>query len=271
MYDQNSPIGVFDSGVGGISILNVLEKKFPHENFVFLGDQKNAPYGEKSTEEIRTLSEANLNFLIEKGVKAVVIACNTATQAAAGFLREKYRELIIVGMEPAVKPAANIQLENPHVLVLATESTLAGNRVKELIRIQRQVAELYPVPAPRLVRLLEAGKENSPEMMDYLREILEPYRKKSDGTIQNHMDAVVLGCTHFLFLQKQITRALNYEVRFFDGADGTSKQLRRRLKAKGLLTDRTTAGSSRLYSTLESTALLERLHRKPCASPDSML
>ncbi len=264
MMDKNSPIGVFDSGVGGISVLKVLKEELPHEDFIFFGDSKHAPYGEKRVDEIRALSEANLNFLLEKGAKAVVIACNTATSAAAEYLRQKYPDYIIIGMEPAVKPAAKIWHEQkPEVLVMATPATIEGKRLSHLLDLHRGDANYHLLPAPKIVRLVEAGLENSHEMYQYLEDILSPYRKKDDGSIDSPIHSLVLGCTHFPFVKKQIQEVMGYPIQFFDGAYGTARETRRRLKVSGLLSDREREGNIQLFSSSGSTEIPERLLQLP--------
>ena len=264
MYIQHAPIGVFDSGAGGISVLRALQRELPAENFVYYGDNLHAPYGERDEESIRGLCEADLHFLFQQQVKAVVIACNTATSAAADYLRKKYPHTIIVGMEPAVKPAVDTAgLPRPRVLVMATESTLAGDRLKNLIRLHEEHGEIHRLAAPGIVRLVEAGQENSEAMTAYLQEILAPYRSL-------HIDSLVLGCTHFPFARRQIAEALGYPVHFYDGAEGTARETRRRLAAAGLLHAEDNVGASsgwvRLFSSdprPEALALLNRLYRLP--------
>ena len=265
---KDNPIGIFDSGVGGISVLKALEKELPHEDFLFYGDQKNAPYGEKTEVEVRELSLRAYQFLKEQGVKATVIACNTATSAAAPFLREKFPEDIIVGMEPAVKPATLFTHEILHkqdelsgssaenrILVLATESTLKGNRLHHLIDSLKDKGEYILLPAPGIVRLLEDGKGFGPEMQDYLKDLLPSYPKGS-------ISSIVLGCTHFPFVKKEIEKALGYPIPFFDGAEGTARETGHRLSEKHLLKEK---GISKitLYSSSGDNQLLESFYRLP--------
>ena len=270
MNDKNakdSPIGIFDSGVGGISVLKALKKELPHEDFLFYGDQKNAPYGEKTEEEVRALSLSAYRFLKEHGVKATVIACNTATSAAAPFLREKFPEDIIVGMEPAVKPATLFaheiaEREGEHsclsekkILILATESTLKGNRLHHLIDRLKSKGEYILLPAPGIVRLLEEGKGFGEEMQSYLKSLLKPYPKGS-------ISSIVLGCTHFPFVKKEIEKALGYSIPFFDGAEGTARETAHRLAEKNLLR-KTGEFKLTLYSSSGDNRLLESFYRLP--------
>ncbi len=267
MISKDSPIGIFDSGVGGISVLRVLKHDMPNENYIFYGDSINAPYGDKTDERIREMSDSSIRFLFEHGAKAIVIACNTATSAAATYLREKYPEAIIVAMEPAVKPAvSHSDSDHPKVLVLATKSTIHGERLHHLIGRFSENAEIYPVAAPGIVPLVEAGKENSTEILSYLKELLNPFRKVSDGGEGHIVDSVVLGCTHFPFVMNKIREALSYDVTFYDGAYGTSRETKRRLEKAGLLNNSDIPGKTEIYSTAagdDPTALAWRLLELP--------
>ncbi len=269
MYIQHAPIGVFDSGAGGISVLRALRRVLPGEDFVFYGDNLHAPYGERDEESIRKLCEADLHFLFRQQVKAVVIACNTATSAAADYLRAKYPHTIIIGMEPAVKPAVDTApMEKPRVLVMATEATLAGDRLQNLIRLHGEHGEIHRLAAPGIVRFVEAGKENAEELTVYLQEILAPYRRTDGRTEDIHIDSLVLGCTHFPFVKRQIERVIGYPLQFYDGAEGTARETRRRLS--GRLNAEGNAGGRegrvRFYSSdsrPETMALLKRLYQMP--------
>ncbi len=267
MISKSSPIGVFDSGVGGISVLRVLKHDMPNENYIFFGDSINAPYGEKSETRIKEMCENNINFLFEQGAKAIVIACNTASSAAAAYLREKYPDTIIVAMEPAVKPAVDkAEAAHPHVLVLATNATIHGERLHHLIGRFSADADIHAVAAPGIVPLVEAGKEDSVELLNYLKELLRPFRYTKDGGDGKNVDSVVLGCTHFPFAMNKIREALGYDVTFYDGAYGTSREAKRRLSEAGLLNDSKEPGKIQLFSTSdtpEPTALAEKLLNLP--------
>lgn len=259
--DQNSPVGVFDSGVGGISVLRVMRKMLPSENFIFYGDSQHAPYGEKTGAEVIKLSEAAVKELLRRDVKAIVIACNTATSEAAEALRAEYPDRIIIGMEPAVKPAAEEGIHHPRVLVLATERTIAGGRLHRLIRTYEDQAEIIPLAAPGIVRLVEEGLEDSEEMLSYLRSILRPY-SMINGVVEQHLDSIVLGCTHFPFASARIREAIGYPFVFYDGAEGTARETRHRLSQRGLLREEGGAGDVLLLNSdpsPERMALMKRL------------
>lgn len=234
MRNSASPIAVFDSGLGGISVLRALRALMPFENYIYFGDCINAPYGEKSIDEICRLTTMHAErLLFEAGAKAIVIACNTATAAAAAHLRHKYPGEIIIGIEPALKPAA-IAKEHPSVLVMATPLTLHANKLMHLIERFDDRASIHLLPAPEIVRLVEAGEHDSASMLAYLQDILTPYRM-IDGGIQIPVDCVVLGCTHFPFASNRIQQALGYEVMLFDGSTGTARETKRRLHDRNLL------------------------------------
>ena len=262
--EKDKAIGIFDSGLGGLSVLRKLKQELPEEDFIFYGDQKHAPYGEKSEEEVRSLSLSAYRFLQEKGVKATVIACNTATSAAAPYLREMFPKDIIIGMEPAVKPAVeDLESLSPadsaskKILIMATEHTIQGERLHQLISRFGDPSQFLLLPSPGIVRLLEAGKGDSPEMEDYLHQLLLPYQKEA-------ISSIVLGCTHFPFAKEQIQKSLPYPVRFFDGAEGTAKETRHRLEEKGLLKEGVQEGRVALFSSSEDSSLMEAFYRKNC-------
>lgn len=229
MNKKTDPIAVVDSGMGGITVLRKLHRLMPNENYIYFGDSANSPYGTKTTEEIRSLTVNAVESLMQRGAKAVVIACNTATSAAAAYLREKYPGYPFVGLEPAIKPAA-LSGQWPKVLVLATPLTLKEKKFNDLMARFEDEAEFIKLPAPELVGFIESGNLDSPEEIAYLEKILAPYA-------DNKVDAVVLGCTHFPFARKNIQRILGDEVLVFEGGKGAARQCKRLLEAKNLLND----------------------------------
>ncbi len=224
MADRNSPIGVFDSGVGGIGTLAALRRELPRERFLFYGDTANAPYGTKSREEVMGCVSRIMDRLLDQDVKAVVIACNTATAVAAAELRVRY-DLPIIGIEPALKPAHEMRREGS-ILVLATPMTLRLEKFHALY--QRYGEGAIPLPCPGLMELVE--QEADGEARRYLTDLFRPY----DLT---KVDAVVLGCTHYVFLRPILQELLPASVAVLDGNEGTARQLRRVLAAKELLSD----------------------------------
>ena len=224
MADRNSPIGVFDSGVGGIGTLAALLRELPGENFLFYGDTANAPYGTKSRDEVMACINRIMEHLLAQDVKAVVIACNTATAVAAAELRARY-ELPIIGIEPALKPASEMRREGS-ILVLATPMTLKLEKFRALYARYGEGA--IPLPCPGLMELVE--READDEARRYLLELFSPYELTK-------VDAVVLGCTHYVFLRPVLKEILPENVSVLDGNEGTARQLRRVLTANNLLAD----------------------------------
>lgn len=227
MNAKHDDIAVFDSGVGGISVLRQLRRLMPGERYFYFGDSANAPYGSRSTEEVRSLTLAAAEKLTrEHPLKALVIACNTATAAAVSQVRAAYPELIVIGIEPALKVAAD-HFPGGRVGVMATEVTLREEKFDTLLHRFDSGCDIVKIPAPGLVELVEAGKAESPEAETLLRRILSPYLGK--------LDALVLGCTHYPFAAKAMSRVLGPEVTLLDGGEGTARETRRRLEAAGLL------------------------------------
>lgn len=237
------PIGVFDSGIGGISVLRNLRAALPGEDFIYYGDDANAPYGTKPEDEILRLAENDVKFLTDFGVKAIVIACNTATSAAAKTLRERMT-LPIIGMEPALKPASAMR-KNGVVAVLATPATLRQQKFQALM--EKYGEHAISVPCAGLMEFVERGEIKGEKLDGFLEETFKPYR-------DTEIDAAVLGCTHYVFLKDAIARALP-GVPLVDGNEGTARQLKRVLEEKGLLNDGNT-GSVRLYTSGDGEKLI---------------
>lgn len=226
MNRKEDLIAVFDSGVGGISVLRHLAAKLPGERILYYGDSANAPYGTRTRQEVEDLTFAAVRHLLPRGLKALVIACNTATSAAIDALRQAWPELIIVGIEPAVKLAAD-RFPQGTIGVMATEMTLGEEKLSHLLDRCRDHHTLVRIPAPGLVELVEAGKGNSQEAEALLRPLLEPYRGK--------LQALVLGCTHYPFAGEAISRILGPDTALLDGGEGTARETLRRLRQQDLL------------------------------------
>ena len=220
------PVALFDSGAGGIGVLREVKKLLPWEQFLYFGDAANAPYGERTADEIAALVLSHATRLLG-ACKALVLACNTATAVAAAALRRRFPDRIIVGMEPALRPAVAVA-PHPRVLVLATALTLREEKFAKLLAEYRGQADICPIPAPRLVTFVENGQAASHECEAYLAALLAPY-------LTPRPDAAVLGCTHFPFARAAISRVVGEGVPLFDGARGTAHQLARRLAAADLL------------------------------------
>ena len=241
---QECPIGVFDSGVGGISVLRELVAQMPNENYIFFGDSKNAPYGTKTLEEVQKLTCADAEYLLSRGVKALVVACNTATSAAIRILREKYADMPVIGIEPALKPAVHAG-GHPRVLVMATPMTLREEKFHALMQRFESDAEILRLPCPGLVEYVEQGVLEGAELEAFLANLFEPY--------QSHpVDCVVLGCTHYPFERETIQKLLGAGVQIFDGGAGTARETERRLKDCGLCSGRAQQGTVELCNSLAS-------------------
>ena len=249
MHTKEDYIAVFDSGVGGISVLRELIKQMPGENYLYFGDSANAPYGNRLTEEVRTLTLQAVEKLLPRGLKAFVVACNTATSAAVRVLREMYPELIVVGIEPALKMAAD-RFPNGRVGVMATKVTLREEKLAYLVA-QFPEVQVERIAAPGLVELVESGQVSGKNVENLLKEILAPYVGK--------LDALVLGCTHYPFVRKTVAKILGEDTVIFDGGEGTARHTRCLLEKAGLLGE----GSGRIVIENSSKApeLLELSHK----------
>jgi glutamate racemase len=216
-------IGIFDSGIGGLSVLYELAARLPDAEFIYFADSKNAPYGEKSADEIITLTERALNFLYENGADAVVLACNTATAAAAKTLRARYPDRKIFGMEPAVNEAAK-KIKDGKILATATPLTLGGEKYHDLLGRTGAVRRTVSLPLPKLVRLAE---KNLFEEADSHCLGAEEYIKERLSSVDcptDRITAIVLGCTHFTYFADTF-RALLPDRPIFNGVSGTASHV----------------------------------------------
>ena len=234
---MNGYIGILDSGVGGISVLREAARLLPNENFIYYGDNKNAPYGPKPIEEIRRLSKEAVVFLLDKNVKALVLACNTITAAYAQQLRSEV-DIPVIGMEPAVKPASLARCGGK-ILALATKATLALEKFSLLM--ERYGDGVIPLEGKGLVEIVESGKHNGSEAAAALKAIFEPY-------LEEQIDGIVLGCTHYPFLKRQIKQFFP-DVLIFDGLEGTVRQLKRRLQETNRLNSDSATGNIQFYTS----------------------
>ena len=223
---RDNYIAVFDSGVGGLSVLRHLVRLMPEERFLYLGDSANAPYGTRSREEVRKLSFDAAEKLQERGIKALVVACNTATSAAINELRFANPGLIVIGIEPALKLAAD-KFPGGRICVMATPMTLREQKFAALMERCEGKFTIHKRPAPGRVELIEGGKADSPETDALLDKLF--------GPLKGQLDAAVLGCTHYPFAAKALKRVLGPEVALLDGGEGTARETLRRLRLGGLL------------------------------------
>ena len=225
--DKHSYIAVFDSGVGGVSVLRELRRLMPKERFYYFGDSANAPYGKKTTEQVRTLTlAAGRRLLVERDCKALVVACNTATAAAIIDLRAEYPDRIIVGIEPALKLACD-RHPGGTIGIMATDVTLRERKLAALMERVKRDCRVLRVHAPGVVELVEQGKCDTPEAVRLMEQLL--------GSYAGELDALVLGCTHYPFMKKAMGIVLGDGVELLDGGEGTARETRRRLAEAGLL------------------------------------
>ncbi len=223
---SRSPIGIFDSGVGGLSVLKAIRQQRPSEALLYLADQAHVPYGPRSLEEVRSFSAAITRYLLSQGAKLVVVACNAASAAALQYLRQTFPQVPFVGMEPAVKPAA----EGTHsgvVGVLATPATFQGALYASVVERFAQGVTLLQHTCPGLVAQIEAGNLDSSETRRILEDALHPMLARG-------IDTVVLGCTHYPFVIPLIQEIVGTSVRVVDPAPAVARQVGRVLEARGL-------------------------------------
>lgn len=246
-------IGVFDSGLGGLSVLNEAIKKLPNEQFLYYADRRNVPYGLKTKEQILSYTTHAFKFMQEKDVKAVVVACNTATSAAINELREEFA-IPIIGMEPAVKKAADI-FKNSRTIVIATPVTVKGKKLKDLIARFDNKSLIDLVALPKLVEFAENEEFYSQRVRAYLKSELLKF------DLANY-SSLVLGCTHFNYFKDTLREILPPNIKFIDGNEGTVNKLKYELERVNLLED-STQEIEYYYSDskVDSQVELDRIYR----------
>jgi glutamate racemase len=259
IVSNNSPIGVFDSGVGGLSVLRAIREFMPEEEILYLGDQGHIPYGPRPMGQIRDFSEAITRFLLGHEAKIIVVACNTASAAALQYLRSTFPDISFVGMEPAVKPAVE-HTQTGRVGVLATPATFQGALYASVVERFAHGVELFQNTCNGLVQQIEAGNFNGAETRKILEDALLPM-------LDEKIDTVVLGCTHYPYVIPLIERIVGKHVRVIDPAPAVARQVRRLLEATGMTSPRATRASITLYTsgepdTLES--MLPKLLGEEC-------
>jgi len=240
-------IGVFDSGVGGLSILDESLRQLPQHDYIYLADSANAPYGEKSSDWIATRSLYLCQYLASKGCDAIVVACNTATAEAIKQIRGAIT-IPIIGVEPGIKPAA-MQSQNHIVGVLATEATLKSDKFNALLATLPNDCHFIKQAGAGLVPLIESGKADSAETLELLAQHLEPIQDAG-------ADTLVLGCTHYPFLRKAIRKLLGESITLIDTSDAVVRQLKRQLEALGCHDSKTQYGSVLFVSSKDEYSLL---------------
>jgi glutamate racemase len=239
--DGDGPIGVFDSGVGGLSVTRHVRALLPFEDLIYVADQAHVPYGSRPAEQIRRLSAGATRFLLGQGAKVVVVACNTASAAALDTLRATFSVVPIVGMEPAVKPGA-IQTQQGRIGVLATAGTFGSRRYADLMARYADGIVAYEDPCTGLVAEIEAGRAEGQEAERILGQALSPM-------LVAGVDTFVLGCTHYPFASPVIRHLVGPEATIIDPAPAVTRQVKRVLGQRGLLADRERPGRVTLFTS----------------------
>ena len=245
---NNAPIGVFDSGLGGLTVWREVRRALPAESLVYLGDGKNCPYGSRPRPQVERLADEAVASLVAEGCKLVVVACNTATAAAIDFLREKYAPMPIVGMEPAVKPAC-LATRSGVVGVLATERSLDGELFRRTAARYGDGVDLVTAPGRGFVELVENDLEATPQAEATVRAAVAEM-------LEHGADQIVLGCTHYPFLPGAIRRIVGRGPEILDGSHGVAMQLGRRLAAAGMLRTQGGAGTVEFRNSLDEPEIL---------------
>ena len=246
--DKKQPIGVFDSGLGGVSVLRELVRLLPNEEFIYFGDSVNAPYGTKTDKQITELALKVMERLVEQNCKAVVVACNTITGVAVKTIRETYPQLIVVATEPAVKPAVQYN-DSGKVLVMATPATLRSKRLLMLEERFKKRAQIINCPCPGLMEFVEKGETRSERLRQYL------IQRFSEVGV-DHPDSVVLGCTHYPFIKKEILEEMP-GVKLVDGSHGVSMETKRQLTENDLLNGNVHKRKIIIYNSLTKTKIVK--------------
>ena len=230
MISNENPIGVFDSGVGGTTVWKELVQLLPNEKTIYLADSKNAPYGLKTQEEIIALSKKNTEYLLSRGCKIIVVACNTATTNAIAYLRENYN-VPFIGIEPAIKPAA-LQTKTNAVGILATKGTLSSELFAKTSEKFAKDVQVIEQVGTGLVELIESNRLDSPEMTQLLEKYLQPMLEKD-------IDYLILGCTHYPYLIPQIKKIVPDKVTIIDSGEAVARQTKNILRQNNLLNPNT--------------------------------
>ena len=251
---NNSPIGVYDSGFGGLSVWREIHRRLPEESLLYLGDGKNCPYGGRSREEITAFAREAVERLIGEGVKMVVVGCNTATTAAVDALRAEWPDIPIVGLEPAVKPAC-LSSRTRRIAVLATAHSLQSDMFLNTARRYAADVEVIKVEGRGFVELVESDRESTDEAVRVVKEAIRPM-------LERGADRIVLGCTHYPFLRGALERAAEgTAVRFIDPSEAVARRVRQLLDEHHLAAEQGHSATVR-YDTFADETYRLRLQRK---------
>lgn len=248
------PIGIFDSGIGGLTVLQVAQEALPTERFLYVGDNAHMPYGPRSLAEVRAFSMGIVRGLLAKDCKLIVIACNTASAAALSSLREAYTGVLFVGMEPAVKPAVE-HTRTGTVGVIATVATFQSELYASVVERFAHEVEVLHQPCPGLVKQIEAGEFDSPKTEAMLRGWLEPM-------LERNIDALVLGCTHYPIVRPLIEGIVGPNVRVIDPAPAIARQVKRLLEQEDMTAPADAVGGTTYWTSgdaSEFAAMMQRM------------
>ena len=248
---KDAPIGVFDSGVGGLTVAREIIRQIPNERIVYFGDTARLPYGTKSKDTIIRYARQIVNFLINEGVKAIVVACNTASAYALEEIKDEIEVPIIGVVKPGARTAVSVT-KNNRIGVIATEGTINSGLYTKLIHEQNPEIEVIGKACPLLVPLVEEGWLHD----DVTDQVLERYLKDLK---QADIDTLVLGCTHYPFVKKMISQTLGDEVLVFDGGAGTAREMKRRLNEKNLLSSGKSKGTVKFENSLEGEQNIQKI------------
>jgi glutamate racemase len=237
----DAPIGIFDSGFGGLSVYREVRAMLPFEDVIYVADSAYVPYGSRTPAEILERSDRIVRYLIDEGVKLVIVACNTASAVAIDHLRQKHPDLTFVALEPAVKPAVTMT-QSGHVGVLATARTVSGDRLHRLIDRWASGVTVETVAGQGMVELVESGTLDGDEVRSVMAPLLDPM-------LESGVDVIVLGCTHYPFLRRAIRDYVGPSVRVIDSGVAVARRTLSVLQSAGLLREREDAGSFRLMTT----------------------
>lgn len=216
---NNQPIGILDSGVGGLSIWREIVKQLPHESTIYIADSKNCPYGTRAATEIYPLARRLTKFLVDKKVKLIVVACNTVAVCALKELRSNFKNVPIIGIVPVIKTAAE-QTKNKRIGIIATKTTAASGYEKELIKAFASDCNIINIGTEKLVPFVERGDTKSAAVKKAIKEVVDPF-------IKNNIDVLVLGCSHFSFLRKSAQQILGKDVLILDSASAVARHVGR--------------------------------------------
>ena len=241
MLSKQQPIGIFDSGVGGLSVLRAIREQMPEESVIYFGDQGHVPYGPRPLQQVRDFSEGITRFLLSKRAKIIVVACNAASAAALTYLRQTFSDVSFVGMEPAVKPAAEYT-ETGVVGVLATPATFQGALYASVVERFANGVGLLQDPCVGLVQQIEKGDLNGAETRKILEDALHPMLDKN-------IDTIVLACTHYPFVIPLIQEIAGEKVRVIDPAPAVARQTKRLLEAQGLKCETGSRGKVEFFTS----------------------